>query len=502
MNSTEEPAGPLLRSQFEQFRAMLSSHRSLVASLSLFSSWLFAMSWSGVLSTSLGVFAAGSGMNGFWLTSLVVCTLVLGVFFSVPRLRRGVGSIGLAASACCMAASVASVGVAGLVPGAESYLRFGGGVLSGLGTGVMTAYWGMLITRYDSGVVLHFVAFSLLVSAVLTILMSLAPRIVALACMVALPFAAMHAFRLALRSDNEVSGHAAGRAPASPAPPAEPAAAGRSKGRISPLAVFMGLVVVLGVSAGLLRSLMSADVQADQGAWVFGIATIGAVAMLLLSKVPGGGESFALFYRAIGFIAAAFIVMALAVQQTAGRESFALGIHTMGFMYFYGLLWVFCVIYTRQYADAARVFIGGFLANQAGQIVGALAGGWFQTAFDAQAVVSPVSNAMIYLLLFATIALMARLSSASKPRETMTSEESMARACAIASKRHGLTPRESEILRYLVKGYDRGFVAQSLSVLSETVKSHTRHIYEKLGAHTRLELFNAVARCLDEEAGA
>ncbi|MFR1640636.1 MAG: response regulator transcription factor [Eggerthellaceae bacterium] len=109
---------------------------------------------------------------------------------------------------------------------------------------------------------------------------------------------------------------------------------------------------------------------------------------------------------------------------------------------------------------------------------------------------------MIYLLLFATIALMARLSSASKPRETMTSEESMARACAIASKRHGLTPRESEILRYLVKGYDRGFVAQSLSVSSETVKSHTRHIYEKLGAHTRLELFNAVARCLDEEAGA
>ena len=502
MGDAEGPAGSSLRSQFEQFRAMLSSHRSLVASLALFSSWLFAMSWSGVFSTSFGVFVAGSTMNGFWLTSLVVCTLVLGAFFFSRQLRRSVGSIGLAASACCMAASAASIGVADFFPGLESYLHFAGGVLSGLGTGAMTAYWGMLITRYDSGVVLHFVSFSLMMGAVLTILVSLAPRAVALLCMVALPFAAMCAFRRALRSNGGAPGRAAEGTLPSSAISVELLAAGKAAGRVSPLAVFMGLVVVLGASAGLLRSLMSADVQADQGAWVFGIATICAAVMLLLSKVPGSGESFALFYRAIGFIAAAFIVMALAVQQTAGRESFALGIHTMGFMYFYGLLGVFCVIYTRRCADAARVFVGGFLANQVGQIVGAFAGGWLQVAFGAQAVVSPVSNAMIYLLLFVTIALMARLSSASKPREAMTSEESMARACALASERHGLTPRESEILGYLVKGYDRGFIAQSLSVSAETVKSHTRHIYEKLGAHTRLELFNAVARCLDEDAAA
>ncbi|MFR1640638.1 MAG: hypothetical protein ACLSVD_16735 [Eggerthellaceae bacterium] len=63
MNSTEEPAGPLLRSQFEQFRQCVEPSQPCrpfpVQQLA------FAMSWSGVLSTSLGVFAAGSGMNGF-----------------------------------------------------------------------------------------------------------------------------------------------------------------------------------------------------------------------------------------------------------------------------------------------------------------------------------------------------------------------------------------------------------------------------------------------------
>lgn len=493
-------AVPLKLSSFEQFRAMLSSHRSLVVSLSLFNGWVFAMSWSGVLDVPSGLLADNLAVNGFWLASLVVCTLVLGAFFVVPRLRRGPSCIGLAASACCMTASIALMSIAGLFSEVAPFLPFAGAVFSGLGTGMMTAYWGSLITRYDSGVVLHFVAFSLFASALVTALMALVPLPIALVSMMAIPFAAAASFHRALCQDGDGAHGAingASRPAVGEATSARESGSARDR-RISPLVVFMGLVVVLGTSAGLLRSLMSADALAAQSAGVFGIATVCAAAMLLLSKVPGGGESFALFYRAIGFIAAAFVVMALAVQQTPVRASFALAIHTMGFMYSFGLLWVFCVIFTRHSADAARVFIGGFLASQAGQIIGAAGGSWFHVALDPQSIVASASNAMIYLLLFAVIVLMARLSSEPRPREAITSDESMARACARASMRFGLTPRESEILVYLVKGYDRGFIAQSLSVSAETVKSHTRHIYEKLGAHTRLELFNAVARCLEE----
>ena len=501
MQNSEGPlAAPFKLSSFEQFRAMLSSHRSLAASLSLFNAWIFAMSWSGVLDAPFGPLANGLAVNGFWLISLIVCTLVLAAFFLVSRLRRGPGRGGLIASACCMTASVVLIGVAGLSPEAAPVLPLVGAISSGVGTGMMTAFWGSLITRYDSGVVLHFVAFSLLASALTTALIALAPPPAALACMMAIPFAAAFSFYRALYQDGEGLQGASEETPYAPSD--DPASVGASSSererRVSPLAVFMGLVVVLGASAGLLRSLMGADALAAQSAGVFGIAAACAAAMLLLSKVPGDGESFALFYRAIGFIAAAFVVMALAVQQTPWRATFALAIHTMGFMYFFGLLWVFCVIYTRRCNDVARVFIGGFLASQAGQIFGAAAGNWFHAALDPQSIVASASNAMIYLLLFASIVLMARLSTESRPRQTMTNDGSMARACTLASARFALTPRESEILVYLVKGYDRGFIAQSLSVSTETVKSHTRHIYEKLDAHTRLELFNTVARCLEE----
>ncbi len=65
--------------------------------------------------------------------------------------------------------------------------------------------------------------------------------------------------------------------------------------------------------------------------------------------------------------------------------------------------------------------------------------------------------------------------------------------CSEAALEKGLTPRESEILPYLVKGYDRGFIASELTISVETVRSHTRHIYGKFDVHTRVELLNAIA---------
>ena len=65
--------------------------------------------------------------------------------------------------------------------------------------------------------------------------------------------------------------------------------------------------------------------------------------------------------------------------------------------------------------------------------------------------------------------------------------------CGEAVLENGLTPRESEILPYLAKGYDRGFIASELTISVETVRSHTRHIYGKFDVHTRVELLNAIA---------
>lgn len=48
-----------------------------------------------------------------------------------------------------------------------------------------------------------------------------------------------------------------------------------------------------------------------------------------------------------------------------------------------------------------------------------------------------------------------------------------------------LTPREQEILLVLSDLYTNAEVAQQLCITSNTVKSHLRTVYQKLGVNTR-----------------
>ena len=61
--------------------------------------------------------------------------------------------------------------------------------------------------------------------------------------------------------------------------------------------------------------------------------------------------------------------------------------------------------------------------------------------------------------------------------------------------RHGLSQRESEILSYVVNGLSNRGIANKLVIGDETVKSHLRSIYRKLGVSDRT---GAVATALRE----
>jgi DNA-binding NarL/FixJ family response regulator len=51
-----------------------------------------------------------------------------------------------------------------------------------------------------------------------------------------------------------------------------------------------------------------------------------------------------------------------------------------------------------------------------------------------------------------------------------------------------LTPREADVLGLLQRGRSNAEIAASLHVSVETVRTHARHIYRKLGVRTRREL--------------
>ena len=63
----------------------------------------------------------------------------------------------------------------------------------------------------------------------------------------------------------------------------------------------------------------------------------------------------------------------------------------------------------------------------------------------------------------------------------------------------GLTPREQEIVRMVVGGLTNKVIAEQLAIGENTVKSHLTHIFNKVGASSRIELalFAAHHRLLD-----
>ena len=60
------------------------------------------------------------------------------------------------------------------------------------------------------------------------------------------------------------------------------------------------------------------------------------------------------------------------------------------------------------------------------------------------------------------------------------------------SHRAGLSRREMDVFRCLAMGYDATATAKRLQVSWNTVRTHTRNVYAKLGVHSRQELIDLV----------
>lgn len=70
-------------------------------------------------------------------------------------------------------------------------------------------------------------------------------------------------------------------------------------------------------------------------------------------------------------------------------------------------------------------------------------------------------------------------------------------ACDRVARRHGLTPRETEILQYLGRGYGPSYLATVMPIKENTIRSHVRNIYSKLGVGSRAELLSLIDREAD-----
>ena len=74
-------------------------------------------------------------------------------------------------------------------------------------------------------------------------------------------------------------------------------------------------------------------------------------------------------------------------------------------------------------------------------------------------------------------------------RELYREKNRIGMKCRELAKQYDLTTREEEILLLLSQGKKPSAIEQELYVAKSTVKTHVKHIYQKLGVHSREELF-------------
>ena len=78
---------------------------------------------------------------------------------------------------------------------------------------------------------------------------------------------------------------------------------------------------------------------------------------------------------------------------------------------------------------------------------------------------------------------------AEKPTEEQLTLEAR---CEAAAKRFRLSPRESDVLAYVVRGRNASHISEKLFISESTVKTHMSNLYKKCGVHSQQELIDLI----------
>ena len=79
-----------------------------------------------------------------------------------------------------------------------------------------------------------------------------------------------------------------------------------------------------------------------------------------------------------------------------------------------------------------------------------------------------------------------------EPAPVLIVEDRVQRSCAVLAARAQLTPRETDVLGCLAQGRSTQYMAEHLCISENTVKSHVRNVYQKLGVHSKQDIIDII----------
>ena len=181
-------------------------------------------------------------------------------------------------------------------------------------------------------------------------------------------------------------------------------------------------------------------------------------------------------------------------------------VHEIGYRLVMIASWMLAAHIIRAHGIAASwvwscIMVGFVFGRLTGFVLEAAGPALF--AADSQAVISVLS---VFLVLFSALLLFDRTNTSDTwgmvkavELESAHGASPAERACAAVAADFALSPREEEILVLLARGRSGDYIANHLTVSLETVRTHRRNIYRKLGVHSQQELMTFVEYRTEEQ---
>ncbi|MDR1184211.1 MAG: helix-turn-helix transcriptional regulator [Coriobacteriales bacterium] len=227
----------------------------------------------------------------------------------------------------------------------------------------------------------------------------------------------------------------------------------------------------------------------------FIIATL-IFAIIFLSQKSDLG----LIYR---FVLIFFIIGALFSPFGDMTQTFSSVVLNAGYSCFELIFWIaLSNISYRYHIQPLRVFGLG----RAGWVIGVFLGGFyppipFMESVPATEFAAPffMVSILIVLIVITYAFILPERSIAAITTGFSSRQGNLQSRCAKLSQQYGLSQRENEVLVYLVKGRNLGFIKEALNISAGTVSTHRQRIYQKTGVHSRQELLDLLEQTRSDE---
>lgn len=203
-----------------------------------------------------------------------------------------------------------------------------------------------------------------------------------------------------------------------------------------------------------------------------------ALPLMLLSLLPFDfmlpfGQRFSDFCAVASYTACLILVMVI-----MGNLSYRYGVCA---------LWLFAI-------ERAVRLVAVLLGLGASSLMSAyLVDGWAEIVLDVVIVLVMVAATLVLLSekeLCSTWGVV--LDEVPADQEEMLEKNRLGMKCTELSKQFGLSSREEEVLLLLAQKKRRSTIEHELYIAESTLKTHIRHIYQKLEVHSKEELYDLV----------